>query len=204
MNIFRSLSGCLLNDLLLDLNLKILNIVNILDQFLEAVLFSFEKLFYFFLVFLHPFNKLTLSFRLLLKLLFLDQLTISIFLSSKIIFINTFSNLSCCLLRSYGYFSSVYLLYSRKIFSRSKITVSTESRYFLTLRIIHFCIFNSPIVVSSQLFYSYFPMVKLSQQPIDIIIEGSNLVLRTSPILNLLYFFNDIISHLLPPSLTFV
>ena len=47
-------------------------------------------------------------------------------------------------------------------------------------------------------------MVELPQQPIDIIVDGPDLVLRSGPILDFLNLLDDETGHLLPPFLAFV
>ena len=69
----------------------------------------------------------------------------------------------------------------------------------MALRIIHFGIFNGAIIISAEFFDSNLPMVELSKESVDLIIEGPDLVLRSGSVLNFLNFVNDVGGDLFPP-----
>ena len=87
----------LLDDLFLDLYLKILNIINMLHQFLETVLPAPEILLDLLLVFLHPPHQFFLLSRRLLRLLLRMQLSIQPLSITEVLVIDVFSQLGCCL-----------------------------------------------------------------------------------------------------------
>lgn len=194
----------LLDDLLLDLDLKILNVVDVLHQFFEVVLPSSEELLNLLLVLLHPTHQVLLLPCLLLLLLLLQQATVEGLCVSEVLLIDGFAQLGCCLFRSYGDFSFVDVFDSRKVLRRTKVSVPSEAWDFSALGIIHLSIFDGPVIISSKLLDPDLPIVKLPEQSIDIIIQCSNFILGPCSVLNLLYFFDDISSDLLPPSLALI
>ena len=193
-----------LDNLLLQLHFKILNLINIRNHILKPKLPAFKVLFNFLSVLLHPAHQLSFSLCLLFHLLILQQLFIIIFTIAVVLLIYTCSYLSSSSLRSYWYFSLVDIFDSRKIFGCSEISVPTETRYLSALSIVHLGVLDSPIVVTSQLLDPDLPIVQLPQQPVNLIIQSSDLILRSSPVLDLLDFLYNVRSDLLAPSLTFV
>jgi hypothetical protein len=108
------------------------------------------------------------------------------------------------LLRGCGYLLSEDVLHSREVFGCSEISIPSEARDLVTLRIVHFGIFDRSIVVTSKLLDSDLPMVKLPEKSVDFVVTGANLILRFSPVLNLLDFVDDVCRDLLPPFLTLI
>lgn len=193
-----------MNHLFFQLHFEVLNVVNVINQFFNVWLSSSEELFDLLLIRLHPFYKFSLSFGFLFQSLLFNEFFVSQFGVSEILFVNNLTNLSCGFLGSNRDFPSVNVLDSRQVFCGTKVPVTAKARNLMPLRIIHFGILYSSIVISSELLNSYFPVVQLPQQPVDIIVNAPNLILRSSSILNFLHLLNDLRTHLLPPFLAFI
>lgn len=103
----------LLDDLFLELYLKILNIVDMVHQFLEAVLPAPEVLLYLLPVLLHPAHQLLLLPRCLLRLLLRVQLSVQSLSVAEVLIVDVFSQLGRCFHRRNGDLSAVDVLDSR-------------------------------------------------------------------------------------------
>jgi len=114
------------------------------------------------------------------------------------------SQLGCSFSRSYRDLSLVNISNSWKIFRCSEIAVASEAGNLPPLSIIHFISFYSSVVISSQFLDPYLPVIQLSKQSIDLVIQCSDLVLRSGPILYLFHLFNNICGNLFPPFLAFM
>ena len=167
---FWSLFNFFFNNLFLELNLKVLNAVDTLNQLLESVLLSFEKLLNLLLVILHPLDKLSLSFRFFLKSFLFDQFLIQSLLVSKILLIYASPDLGCRASRGYWYLSLVNLPDSWKVFGCPEVPIASETWDLPSLGIIHFCIFDGSVIISSKLFDPYLPMIQLTQQSVDVVV----------------------------------
>lgn len=137
------------DDLFFQLDFEVLNIIHMLDQFFEGVLFSLEVLFNLFLVFLHPANQVFFFFASFLTLLFLQQLWIISLRVSKVFFIDVLAKLCGSFGGSDGNFSSVNILDSWQILGSSEVAVASKARDLPALRIEHLGVLDSPVVVSA-------------------------------------------------------
>jgi hypothetical protein len=99
--------------LLFDLDLEILDVVDVVHQLLEGILFALEKLLNLLLVDLHPFDQLPLPLGLLLKLLLPQQLLVDRLLVSEVLLVDCTPNLGSCLCWGNRYFPFIDVLHSR-------------------------------------------------------------------------------------------
>lgn len=171
---------------------------------MECVLFPFEKLLDLLFVSLHPLDQLTFSLRLFLQLLLPEELLVNRLLIPEVLLIDRSPDLSCRLRRSNRDLTLVDVFDSREILGSSKVTIASKARDLSPLCIVHFGAFDGPIVVTSQLFDPYLPMVKFPEQSIDFIIKCTNFIFGASSVLNLFDFLNDVRRDLFSPLFTFV
>jgi len=148
--------------LFLNLNLEVFYVVDILHKFVKFGFSSLKILLNFFLVLFYPFYELPLPFWLFLQSLLFQKLLIKSLLIPKIRLIDYLPELLFALLRCSGHLSFEHIFDAWQIFGSSKVTISSESWYLMSLGVVHFRIFNGSIVIASQLLYPNLPMVQLS------------------------------------------
>lgn len=148
--------------LFLQLHLKVFNVVNVFHQFIKLRLSTIKKLLDLFFVLLNPLNKFTLSFWFLFKLLLFEQLWVQGLLIAKILLVDHLSQLIFRFLRCRRSLTTESILDSGQVFSCTKVTVTTKSRYLMTLGIVHLCVLYGAVIIATKLFDSDLPMIQLS------------------------------------------
>ena len=107
-----------------------------------------------------------------------------------------------CSLWSYGHFSFKNLLHARQVFRRSKVSIATKTWDLESLWVVHFSWLYCSVVLSTQLFDPYLPVVQLPQLPINVIIYLSDICFVKVSVLDIVDLVNYLFGDLFSPFLT--